>query len=85
MQKGLSAGVISDPATFISFIGNVARHLTVDNDLSDEEIKRTAHSLRLTGKDIDCCRRPSPVLPQRATDRALTLWTRPRWPSCPVP
>jgi LCP family protein required for cell wall assembly len=57
-QKGLSVQVISNPATFISFIGNVARHLTVDNDLSDEEIKRTAHSLRLTGKDIDLLQAP---------------------------
>jgi polyisoprenyl-teichoic acid--peptidoglycan teichoic acid transferase len=57
-QKGLSIQVISNPATFISFIGNVASHLTVDNDLSDEEIKRTAHSLRLTGKDIDLLQAP---------------------------
>ena len=57
-QKGLSVQVISNPATFISFIGNVARHLTVDNDLSYEEIKRTAHSLRLTGKDIDLLQAP---------------------------
>jgi LCP family protein required for cell wall assembly len=57
-QKGLSVRVISDPATFINFVGNVAKHLTVDNDLSDEEITRTAHSLRLTGKDIDLLQAP---------------------------
>ena len=61
VQKGLSAGVVSDPATFTSFIGNVAKHLTVDNSLSDDEIRRTALSLRLTGKDINCCRRRSPA------------------------
>jgi polyisoprenyl-teichoic acid--peptidoglycan teichoic acid transferase len=58
VQKGLSAGVISDPGTFLNFISNVAKYLTVDNDLSDEEIKRTAHSLRLTGKDIDLLQAP---------------------------
>jgi len=57
-QKGLSLRVISDPGTFINFIGNVAKYLTVDNDLSDEEIKRTAHSLRLSGKDIDLLQAP---------------------------
>jgi LCP family protein required for cell wall assembly len=57
-QKGLSVRVISDPATFTNFIGNVAKYLTVDNDLSDEEIKRTAHSLRLTGKDIELLQAP---------------------------
>jgi LCP family protein required for cell wall assembly len=58
VQKGLSVRVISDPATFINFLGNVAKYLTVDNDLSDEEIKRTAHSLRLTGKGIDLLQAP---------------------------
>src|SRR5215211_4625212 len=58
VQKGLSAKVISDPATFISFVGNVAKHLTVDNDLSDAEIRRTALSLRLTGKDIQLLQAP---------------------------
>jgi polyisoprenyl-teichoic acid--peptidoglycan teichoic acid transferase len=58
VQKGLSAQVISDPATFIKFVGNVAKHLTVDNDLSDAEIRRTALSLRLTGKDIQLLQAP---------------------------
>jgi polyisoprenyl-teichoic acid--peptidoglycan teichoic acid transferase len=58
VQKGLSAQVISDPATFISFVGNVARHVTVDNELSDAELRRTALSLRLTGKDIQLLQAP---------------------------
>jgi polyisoprenyl-teichoic acid--peptidoglycan teichoic acid transferase len=58
VQKGLSAEVISDPGRFITFIGNVAKHLTVDNDLSDAEIRRTALSLRLTGKDIQLLQAP---------------------------
>jgi polyisoprenyl-teichoic acid--peptidoglycan teichoic acid transferase len=58
VEKGLSAEVISDPKTFITFIGNVAKHLTVDNDLSDGEIRRTALSLRLTGKDIELLQAP---------------------------
>ena len=58
MQKGLSAGVVSDPATFTQFIGNVAKNLTVDNSLSDDEIRRTALSLRLSGKDIELLQAP---------------------------
>jgi polyisoprenyl-teichoic acid--peptidoglycan teichoic acid transferase len=58
VQKGLSAKVISDPATFITFIGNVAKHLTVDNELSDSEIRRTALSLRLSAKDIELLQAP---------------------------
>jgi LCP family protein required for cell wall assembly len=58
VQKGLSVRVISDPTTFIKFLGNVAKYLTVDNDLSDDEIRGTAHSLRLTGKDIELLQAP---------------------------
>lgn len=58
LDKGLSAEVISDPATSINFITNVAKHLTVDNGLSDSEIRRTALSLRLTGKDIALLQAP---------------------------
>jgi LCP family protein required for cell wall assembly len=58
VQKGLSAGVVSDPATFTRFIGNVAKNVTVDNSLTDEEIRRTAFSLRLTGKDLTLLQAP---------------------------
>jgi polyisoprenyl-teichoic acid--peptidoglycan teichoic acid transferase len=58
VQKGLSVQVLSDPATFINFVGNVAKHLTVDTELSDAEIRRTALSLRLTGKDIELLQAP---------------------------
>ncbi len=58
VQKGLSADVISDPATFTTFIGNLAKHLTVDNSLTDDEIRNTALSLRLSGKDIELMQAP---------------------------
>jgi polyisoprenyl-teichoic acid--peptidoglycan teichoic acid transferase len=58
VEKGLSAKVISDPATFVTFIGNVAKHLTVDNGLTEGEIRRAALSLRLTGKDIELLQAP---------------------------
>ena len=58
VQKGLSVQVLSDPGTFINFVGNVAKHLTVDNDLSDAELRRTALSLRLTGKDVELLQAP---------------------------
>jgi LCP family protein required for cell wall assembly len=58
VQEGLSVQVISDPGTFIRFVGNVAEHVTVDNDLTDAEIRRTALSLRLTSKDIELMQAP---------------------------
>ncbi len=58
VAKGLSPGVISDPAKFTSFIGNLSKHLTVDNSLSDSEIRSTALSLRLSADDIDLLQAP---------------------------
>ncbi len=58
VQKGLSAGVVSDPATFTKFLGNVAKHLTVDNSLTDDEIRRTALSLRLDSSNIELLQAP---------------------------
>jgi len=58
VEKGLSAETISDPATFVTFIGNLARHLTVDNGLTEGEIRRAALSLRLTGEDIELMQAP---------------------------
>ena len=58
VAKGLSAKVISDPATFTRLIGNVAKHVTVDRSLSDDEIRRTAFSLRLAANDIALLQAP---------------------------
>ena len=58
VEKGLSAKVISDPATFTTFVGNLAKYLTVDNSLTDSETVRTALSLRLTGEDIALLQAP---------------------------
>jgi LCP family protein required for cell wall assembly len=58
VAKGLSAGVVSDPAKFSSFVGNLSKHLTVDNSLSDAEIRSTALSLRLNANDIQLLQAP---------------------------
>jgi polyisoprenyl-teichoic acid--peptidoglycan teichoic acid transferase len=58
VAKGLSARVISNPERFTRFIGNVAKHLTVDNSLTDDEIRRTALSLRLQVEDVGSLQAP---------------------------
>jgi LCP family protein required for cell wall assembly len=58
VAKGLSADVIADPARFTSFIGNLAKHMTVDNSLSDAEIRTIAVSLRLQAKNIELLQAP---------------------------
>jgi LCP family protein required for cell wall assembly len=58
VAKGLSADVVSDPARFTAFVGNLSRHLTVDNSLTDAEIRQTALSLRLRADDIELLQAP---------------------------
>ena len=58
VAKGLSADVVSDPARFTAFVGNLSRHLTVDNSLTDNEIRQTALSLRLQADDIELLQAP---------------------------
>ena len=58
IAKGLSADVVADPVRFTGFLGNLAKHVTVDNNLSDAEIRSTALSLRLQAKDIELLQAP---------------------------
>ncbi len=52
LQKGLSRETIADPAKFTRFVAGVSKHLTIDDELSDSEIRRTAVSLRLSSSDV---------------------------------
>ena len=58
VAKGLSARVMSDPEKFIKFIAGVAKHLTVDGSLTDDEIRRTALSLRLNVDEVEGLQAP---------------------------
>jgi LCP family protein required for cell wall assembly len=58
IAKGLSADVVADPAKFTGFIANLAKHVTVDNSLTDADIRETALSLRLESKDIKLLQAP---------------------------
>ena len=52
LAKGLSADVLTDPFRFTRFVGNAAKHVRLDNSLSDSELRSTAVSLRLRPGDI---------------------------------
>ena len=58
VAKGLSARVMSDPATFTKFVGNALQHITVDRSLTDDEIRRTALSLRLDVEEVEGLQAP---------------------------
>jgi polyisoprenyl-teichoic acid--peptidoglycan teichoic acid transferase len=52
LAKGLSSGVVADPARFTTFLGNAAKRIQVDKTLNDAEIRSTALSIRMKPKDI---------------------------------
>lgn len=58
LRKALSRDVLADPAELTSFAAGVARSVTVDSDLTDGEIRRTALSLRLEADDVELLQAP---------------------------
>lgn len=52
LAKGLSGDTVANPVKFNRFVAGIARHLVVDSALTDAEIRRTALSIRMTGKDV---------------------------------
>ena len=58
LEKGLSPETISNPAKFTGFVSGVAKHLIVDEGLTDKEIRRTAVSLRLSANDLHLLQAP---------------------------
>ena len=58
LRKGLSPDVIANPAKFTRFISGIAKHLVVDQNLSNSEIRSMALSLRLTGSDVHSLQAP---------------------------
>lgn len=58
LAKGLAKETISNPAKFVSFVRGVSRHVTVDDQLTEKELRKTALSLRLRPKDVRMLQAP---------------------------
>ncbi len=58
LAKGMSRETLTDPAKFAGFVAGVSRHLTIDDQLTDSEIRKTALSLRLTASDVHLLQSP---------------------------
>jgi len=58
VRKGLSPEIISNPGKFTGFVSGIAKHLVVDQQLTDSKIRSTALSLRLTGNDVESLQAP---------------------------
>jgi len=58
LAKGLAKETISNPLKFISFVRGVSRYVTVDEQLNDSDLRKTAISLRLKPGDIQSLQAP---------------------------
>jgi LCP family protein required for cell wall assembly len=58
LAKGLAGETISNPLKFVSFVRGVSRYVTVDDQLTESELRKTALSLRLTSNDIRSLQAP---------------------------
>src|SRR5215213_166955 len=58
LANGLAKETISNPLRFVSFVRGVSRHVTVDEQLNDSDLRKTAISLRLKPGDIQSLQAP---------------------------
>ena len=58
LAKGLAKETVSNPFKFVNFARGVAQHVTVDDRLTERELRKTALSLRMTAKDVHMLQAP---------------------------
>jgi LCP family protein required for cell wall assembly len=73
VQKGLSRSVMADPVRYLKFVSGLTEHLTVDSSLSNDEIRVTALSLRLSGDDIETVQAPISGYGTTATGESIDV------------
>ena len=52
LAKGLAKETISNPWKFVNFVRGVSRHISVDDRLTESELRKTALSLRMSPNDV---------------------------------
>jgi LCP family protein required for cell wall assembly len=58
LSKGLSGDTIKNPRRFLTFTSGVAKHVTVDEEMTPQVLRKTALSLRLSPSDIASVQAP---------------------------
>lgn len=58
LAKGLARETVSNPFKFVNFARGVARHVSVDDRLTEHELRKTALSLRMRSKDVHMLQAP---------------------------
>jgi polyisoprenyl-teichoic acid--peptidoglycan teichoic acid transferase len=52
LAKGLSTAVVADPARFTTFLRNASKRIQMDKNLTNDEIRSAATSIRMKPSDI---------------------------------
>ena len=71
--RGLAQETVSNPAKFVSFVRGVSRHVTVDDQLTEKELRKTALSLRLRPKDVRMLQAPISGFGTSPTKQSIDL------------
>jgi LCP family protein required for cell wall assembly len=58
LSKGLAKETVSNPFKFVNFARGVARHVSVDDRLTERELRKTALSLRMSPNDVHMLQAP---------------------------
>jgi LCP family protein required for cell wall assembly len=58
LAKGLAKETVSNPFKFVNFARGVARHVSVDDRLTERELRKTALSLRMSPSDVHMLQAP---------------------------
>jgi LCP family protein required for cell wall assembly len=78
VAKGLGPEMVSNPSAFTAFIGGVAEHVTVDQNLTDQMIRDLAPSLRLQSSDIRLLQAPISGFGTSSDGQSIDLVDEPR-------
>jgi LCP family protein required for cell wall assembly len=73
LAKGLAKKTISNPWKFVNFARGVSRRVSVDDRLTERELRKTALSLRLTSKDIYLLQAPISGLGTSPTRQSIDI------------
>ena len=73
IAKGLAKETISNPLKFVSFLKGVSRHVTVDDQLTESELRKTALSMRLKPSDIQSLQAPISGLGTSPTKQSIDI------------
>jgi polyisoprenyl-teichoic acid--peptidoglycan teichoic acid transferase len=73
LAKGLAKETISNPWKFVNFARGVSRHVSVDDRLTERELRKTALSLRLKSDDVHLLQAPISGLGTSPTNQSIDI------------